>query len=340
MTAKNVCVLGATGAVGQQMIQCLEEASFPIANLKLLASKSSVGKTAKFLGEDIALQEAKDGCFDDVDIVLSAVENNIAKIWIPKAVEAGAVVVDNSSAYRLDKDVPLVVADVNPQDIEQNNGIIANPNCATIIALLAVAPLHKQATIKRMIVSTYQAASGAGMPGITELLVQQKAIAQGSDVPEPKAFVDQLAMNLIPDIGGIGDNFYTSEEMKMQNEGRKILHHENLRVNCTCVRVPIARSHSESITVEFENEMTPDMARDILADAKGVKLIDDVRNDDPKKRYPMPLYTSDQDLVFVGRIREDISAFEPSKSLALWCTGDQIRIGAATNAVKIAQHLI
>lgn len=340
MTAKNVCVLGATGAVGQQMIQCLEEASFSIASLKLLASKSSVGKTAKFLGGDIALQEAKDGCFDDVDIVLSAVENNIAKIWIPKAVEAGAVVVDNSSAYRLDKDVPLVVADVNPQDIEQNNGIISNPNCATIIALLAVAPLHKQATIKRMIVSTYQAASGAGMPGITELLAQQKAIAQGSDVPEPKAFVDQLAMNLIPNIGGIGDNFYTSEEMKMQNEGRKILHHENLRVNCTCVRVPIARSHSESITVEFENEMTPDMARDILADAKGVKLIDDVRNDDPKKRYPMPLYTSDQDLVYVGRIREDISAFEPSKSLALWCTGDQIRIGAATNAVKIAQHLI
>ncbi|MDO4841531.1 MAG: aspartate-semialdehyde dehydrogenase [Phoenicibacter congonensis] len=340
MAGKNVCVLGASGAVGQQMIQCLEEADFPIENLTLLASASSAGTVAKFKGEDITIQETKDGCFDGIDIVLSAVENPVAKAWLPKAVEAGATVVDNSSAYRLQDDVPLVIADVNPEDIEKNNGIIANPNCATIIALLALAPLHKKATIKRIVCSTYQAASGAGMPGINELLAQQKAIAEGREVDAPKAFVDQLAMNLIPDIGGIGENLYTSEEMKMQNEGRKILHHPELRVNCTCVRVPIARSHSESITVEFEEEMTPELARELLGAADGVKVIDDVKSDNAQERYPMPLYTSDQDLVYVGRIREDISALDPKKSLTLWCTGDQIRIGAATNAVKIAQHLV
>lgn len=340
MAGKNVCVMGASGAVGQQMIQCLEECDFPIANLQLTASASSAGKTAKFKGEDVEIIETTEDCFAGQDIVLSAVENKIAGQFIPFAVKAGATVVDNSSFYRLHDDVPLVVADVNPEDIAKNTGIIANPNCATIIALLAVAPLHKAANIRRMVVSTYQAASGAGLPGINELLAQQKAIAEGTEVPAPKAFADQLAMNLIPDIGGIGENLYTSEEMKMQNEGRKILHAPELRVNCTCIRVPIARSHSESITVEFENEMTREQALEILGKAEGIKVIDDVKNEDPKKRYPMPLYTSDQDLVYVGRIREDISAEDPAKALVLWATGDQIRIGAATNAVKIAQHLL
>ena len=339
MAGKNVCILGATGAVGQQMIQCLEESPLAVANLRLLASAKSAGKTCKFAGVDVTVEETNVDAFKASDIVLSAVESDISAEWSPKAVEAGAVVVDNSSHFRLADDVPLVVADVNPQDVANHNGIIANPNCATIIALLATAPLHAKAHAKRMIVSTYQAASGAGMPGINELTAQMKENAEGKEVSAPSAFVDQLAMNLIPDIGGVGDNAYTSEEMKMQNEGRKILHDAALRVNCTCVRVPIARSHSESITVEFENEITPDEAREILACAKGVKVIDDPLNANSQERYPMPLYTSDQDLVYVGRIREDISSVDPKRALTFWCTGDQIRIGAATNAVKIAELL-
>ena len=339
MAGKNVCILGATGAVGQQMIQCLEESCLEVANLRLLASAKSAGKTCKFEGEDVTVEETSIDAFKASDIVLSAVEGGISAKWSPKAVQAGAVVVDNSSHFRLAENVPLVVADVNPQDVKNHNGIIANPNCATIIALLATAPLHAKAHAKRMIVSTYQAASGAGVPGINELTAQMKEIAEGREVSKPSAFVDQLAMNLIPDIGGVGDNAYTSEEMKMQNEGRKILHDSALRVNCTCVRVPIARSHSESITVEFENEITPEDAREILASTKGVKVIDDPHNANAQARYPMPLYTSNQDLVYVGRIREDISAEDPKCALTFWCTGDQIRIGAATNAVKIAELL-
>ena len=339
MAGKNVCILGATGAVGQQMIQCLEESELAVANLKLLASAKSAGKTCKFKGTDVCVEETTEDAFAACDIVLSAVESDVSAEWSPKAVEAGAVVVDNSSHFRLHDDVPLVVADVNPEDAQNHNGIIANPNCATIIALLATAPLHREAHAKRMIASTYQAASGAGMPGINELMAQLKELAENKPVSKPQAFVDQLAMNLIPDIGGVGENAYTSEEMKMQNEGRKILHDENLSVNCTCVRVPIARSHSISITAEFENEISPEKAREILSAAKGVKVIDDPKNADAKSRYPMPLYTSDQDLVYVGRIREDISAENPKRALSFWCTGDQIRIGAATNAVKIAELL-
>ena len=337
MTGKNVCILGASGAVGRQMLTCLAESGLEISNLKLLASKKTAGRRVKFLGEELAIEQTREASFAGQDIVLSAVENDVAKTYAPKAAAAGAIVVDNSSAYRLDPQVPLVVADVNIKDAKNAEiGIIANPNCATIIALLAVAPLHFAATIKRMVVSTYQAASGAGMRGIEELEAQQKAIVEGHEIPASHAFVDQLAMNLIPDIGGVTDNLFTTEEMKMQNEGRKILHDDNLKVNCTCVRVPILRSHSESITLEFEDEMTPGRAREILNNAKGVRVIDDPTNDDAKKRYPMPLYTSDQDLVFVGRIRNDYSYSRPNHALSLWCTGDQIRIGAATNAVKIA----
>lgn len=340
MQEKNVCILGATGAVGQQMIKCLEEASFPISHLRLLASKSSAGKTCTFKGEKVAIEETCENSFEGADIVLSAVKNDVAKRWADVAVKAGAVFIDNSSAYRLDDNVPLVVADVNPEDAKKHNGIIANPNCATIIALLALAPLHKKVAIKRIVASTYQAASGAGKKGIDELTSQNKSLALGEDPQAPKVFQDQLAMNLIPDIGGFADNDFTTEEMKMQNEGRKILHANDLKVNCTCVRVPIARSHSISITAEFEEELSAEDARDILGKAAGVKLKDDPRNDDVLKRYPMPLRTSDQDLVFVGRIRQDISAENPSSSLSLFCTGDQIRIGAATNTVKIAQLLL
>ena len=336
MKQYNVAILGATGAVGQQMLQCLEEQEFPIANLKLLASARSAGKRVSFAGEDVVVEEARDEAFDGVDIVLGAAENDIARRFVPVAREKGCVTVDNSSAYRLDPDVPLVVPEVNPEDVAKHNGIIANPNCATIIALVAVNPLHKVGGIKRMVVSTYQAASGAGIGGLRELEAQMAAIGAGQPVGDPKAFAYQLVCNLIPQIGGFDAAGYTSEEMKLQNEGRKIMHLPELRVNCTCVRVPVMRSHSESITLEFEREVSVEAAREVLAAAPGVKLVDDPAN----LTYPMPLDTTDQDLIYVGRVREDISAAPGSHGLALWCCGDQIRKGAATNAVQIAKLLV
>lgn len=340
MTAKNICILGASGSVGTQMIECLEEQDVDVKNLKLLASKKSAGRCLLFKGEEVEIQEATENSFKDVDVVLGAAENDIAKRFVPIARDCGAITVDNSSYYRLDERVPLVVADVNDDDIAAHSGIIANPNCATIIAMLAIYPLHKLARAKRMIVSTYQAASGAGINGLKELEAQIKQIAEGKDGNlEHRAFDAQLAMNLIPQIGGFQDNFYTSEELKMQNEGRKILHDENLRVNCTCVRVPIARSHSESITIEFEDKIDITQAREALSHFKCIKLIDDIEDTEATNRYPMPLYSSNQDLVMVGRLRRDISSEEPNKTLTLWCCGDQIRIGAASNAVKIVKKL-
>ena len=335
MTKKyNVAILGATGVVGTQMRECLIEQDFPLGELKLLASARSAGTVVDFNGVPVTIEEARDEAVDGVDIVLGAAEDDIAKRFVPVAREKGCVVVDNSSAFRLDPDVPLVIPEVNPEDIATHKGIIANPNCATIIGLVAVNALHKAATIKRMVVSTYQAASGAGTPGLNELESQLKAIATDKPVPAPQAFAYQLAYNLIPQIGGFDEVGYTSEEMKMQNEGRKILHEPNLGVNCTCVRVPIERSHSESITLEFEGSLTPDQAREILKDTPGVKLVDEPS----VLKYPMPLDTTNQDLVYVGRIREDIS-LPAGKGLVLWCAGDQIRKGAATNAVQIAKLL-
>ena len=339
MKQYNVAILGATGAVGQQMLQCLEEQEFPVANLKLLASARSAGKRMTFAGEDVVVEEARDEAFDGVDIVLGAAENDIAKRFVPVAREKGCVTVDNSSAYRLDADVPLVVPEVNPEDIAWHKGIIANPNCATIIGLVAVNPLHKLGGITRMVVSTYQAASGAGVGGLRELEAQMAKVAAGEPVDEPKAFAYQLACNLIPQIGGFDEAGYTSEEMKMQNEGRKIMHSPELRVNCTCVRVPVLRSHSESVTLEFERDITLDEAREALAAAPGVKLVDDRAAASAHDRYPMPIDTSDQDLIWVGRLRRDISNPEAARGITFWCCGDQIRKGAATNAVQIAKLL-
>lgn len=335
MRSYNVAVLGATGAVGQQMLACLAEQDFPVGDLKLLASARSAGKVVQFKGEDVVIEKARDAAFDGVDIVLGAAENDIAKRFVPVAREKGAVTVDNSSAYRLDDDVPLVIPEVNPEDVAKHTGIIANPNCATIIGLVAVNPLHRLGGIKRMVVSTYQAASGAGVGGLRELEAQMARLAAGESVEDPKAFAYQLACNLIPQIGGFDEAGYTSEEMKMQNEGRKIMHLPDLRVNCTCVRVPVMRSHSESITLEFEREVGVEAAREALAAAPGVKLVDDPA----AQAYPMPLDTTDQDLIAVGRIREDVSAAPGAHGLTLWCCGDQIRKGAATNAVQIAKML-
>lgn len=337
MSDKVVAILGATGVVGTQMIQCLEERDFPVSRLVPLASKRSVGKTVTFRGEQVGVAEATPEAFEGVDIVLGAAGDAQARELLPEAAARGAVCVDNSHAFRLDADVPLVIPEINADDIANRpRNIIANPNCATIIGLVPTFPLHKAAGLRRLIVSTYQAASGAGMPGLRELERESAAIVAGEPVGATDPFAYQLAFNLIPQIGGFKDEAYTSEELKMQNEGRKIMHLPEVRVNCTCVRVPVMRSHSESITAEFDRPITPDEAREILSSAPGVKVVDDIDN----LGYPMPLDTSDQDLVYVGRIRRDLSAPDGVSSLTFWCCGDQIRKGAATNAVQIAEYLV
>ena len=333
MKTYNVAILGATGAVGQEMLKILMEKKLPINELHLLASARSVGKQLTLHGKTYTIEETTENSFKGIDFVLGAAENDVAKKFLPIAVKEGAIVVDNSSAYRLDDDVPLIIPEVNPEAIKEHHGIIANPNCATIIALVALAPLHKYAHAKRLVVSTYQAVSGAGVKGIHELDQQVQAILDGDEV-NAKTFQYQIAYNLIPQIGGFNENGYSSEEMKMQNEGRKILNCPDFAVNCTCVRVPVYRSHSESIMAEFENEIDVAKARELLSNAPGIKLVDDPQNN----LYPMPLDTTNQDLVYVGRIRKDLSNHE--HALSFWCCGDQVRKGAATNAVQILELLI
>ena len=332
----NVGILGATGAVGEQMRIVLEERKFPIKSLRLFGSERSAGKKIRFAGKDIEVQVASQEAFKGLDILLGAADNDVAKAFLPQAAQSGIYVIDNSSAFRLDPDVPLVVPEINPEDALSGSRLIANPNCATIIGLVAIAPLHKKARVRRLIASTYQAVSGAGIGGIKEL--EEQIQAEDATACERSVFPYPIAYNLIPQIGGFNDVGYTSEEMKMQNEGRKILHSPKLRVACTCVRVPIIRSHSEALTVEFEEPISPEQARELLKDAPGVKLWDDPA----AQHYPMPLLTSDQDLVYVGRIRRDLSAGpkKANRTLTLFCCADQIRKGAATNAVQIAELLI
>ena len=327
-----VAVLGATGAVGQEMISILQERDFPVGKLIPLASARSAGKTIKFKGEDVTIQLACDEAFQGVDIVLGAAENDIAKQFAPAIVAAGAVFVDNSSAFRMDPKVPLVVPEVNPEDVKWHNGIISNPNCSTIITITAVNALNKLSPIKAMTASTYQAVSGAGAGGPVELMGEVEALTKGESY-EPKIFPYQIAYNLIPQIGGEQFEGYTSEEMKMQNEGRKIMHLPELKVTCTCVRVPVVRSHSISVTCRFDKPVTVEQVREVVASAPGCKLVDDLAN----KQYPMPLDTSGQDIVYVGRIRPDLT---DECGISLWCCGDQVRKGAATNCIQIAELLI
>jgi len=332
MKQYTVAVLGATGAVGQEMIKILQERNFPVGKLIPLASARSAGKTVTFRGEEVTIQEARDEAFEGVDIVLGAAENAIAKQFAPAIVKAGAVFVDNSSAFRLDPNVPLIVPEVNPEDAKAHKGIIANPNCSTIITITAVNALNQLSPIRTMTASTYQAVSGAGAGGPIELMAEVEALREGKTY-EPKIFSHQIAYNLIPQIGGESFEGYTSEEMKMQNEGRKIMHLPELKVSCTCVRVPVVRSHSISVSCHFDVPVTVEQVRQVLADAPGVKLTDDLS----KKMYPMPLDTSDQDLVFVGRIRPDLT---DDNGICLWCCGDQVRKGAATNCIQIAELLV
>lgn len=332
MKLYTVAVLGATGAVGQEMIKILQERNFPVGKLKPLASARSAGKTLRFKGEDVVIEEARDEAFQGVDIVLGAAENDIAKKFAPAIVKAGAVFVDNSSAFRLDPNVPLIVPEINPEDAKNHHGIISNPNCSTIITVTAVNALNALSPIRTMTASTYQAVSGAGAGGPIELMNEVEALSKG-ETYEPKVFSHQIAFNLIPQIGGEQFEGYTSEEMKMQNEGRKIMHLPALRVSCTCVRVPVVRSHSISVSLHFDKHISVQEAREAIAKAPGCRLVDDLAN----KQYPMPLDTSNQDIVFVGRIRPDLT---DDNGLCLWCCGDQVRKGAATNAIQIAELLV
>ena len=332
MKMYTVAVLGATGAVGQEMINLLEERNFPVGKLVPLASARSVGKTIKFKGEDVKIELACDEAFEGIDIVLGAAENDIAEKFAPAIGKAGCVFVDNSSAFRLRDDVPLVVPEVNPEDVKWNKGIISNPNCSTIITVTAVNALNSIAPIRTMTASTYQAVSGAGAGGPIELMNEIEALREGKTY-EPKVFSHQIAYNLIPQIGGEQVDGYTSEEMKMQNEGRKIMHLPELKVSCTCVRVPVVRSHSISVSCHFDVPVTVEQVREAIANAPGCRLVDDLS----KKMYPMPLETSDQDIVFVGRIRPDLT---DECGICLWCCGDQVRKGAATNAIQIAELLV
>ena len=332
MKTYTVAVLGATGAVGQEMIKILQERNFPVGKLVPLASARSAGKTVRFHGQDVTIQEATETAFAGVDIVLGAAENDIAKKFAPDIVKSGAVFVDNSSAFRLDPKVPLIVPEVNPEDVKNHQGIISNPNCSTIITVTAVNALNAISPIRSMTASTYQAVSGAGAGGPIELMAEVDALREGK-IYEPKVFSHQIAFNLIPQIGGEQFEGYTSEEMKMQNEGRKIMHLPELKVSCTCVRVPVVRSHSISVSCHFDVPVTVEQVRQAIAKAPGCKLVDDLAS----KQYPMPLDTSDQDIVFVGRIRPDLT---DDNGVCLWCCGDQVRKGAATNAIQIAELLI
>ena len=332
MKQYTVAVLGATGAVGQEMIKILQERNFPVGKLKPLASARSAGKTLKFRGEDVTIEEARDEAFEGVDIVLGAAENDIAKRFAPAIVKAGAVFVDNSSAFRLDPKVPLIVPEINPEDVKDHHGIISNPNCSTIITVTAVNALNHDSPIESIVASSYQAVSGAGAGGPIELMDEVELLREGKPV-EPKVFQYQIAYNVIPQIGGEAFEGYTSEEMKMQNEGRKIMHLPELKVSCTCVRVPVVRSHSISVSLHFDKHISVKEAQEAIAKAPGCKLVDDLA----RKEYPMPLDTSDQDIVFVGRIRPDLT---DDNGLCLWCCGDQVRKGAATNAIQIAELLV
>ncbi|MCQ2373164.1 MAG: aspartate-semialdehyde dehydrogenase [Phascolarctobacterium sp.] len=338
MKKYNVAILGATGAVGGEFIRLIEERDFPFASLKLLASARSAGTVLKVKGVDYVVEEAKPESFDGIDIALFA-GGSISKTLAPEAAKRGAVVIDNSSTFRMDPEVPLVIPEINPEDIKWNKGIIANPNCSTIIMLMALKPLHDLARIKRIVVSTYQAVSGAGKEGIDELTDQVKAYAEGEEMIAkilPSASLAKhypIAFNLIPQIDVFLDNLYSKEEMKMVNETKKIFHDDEMRITATTVRVPVYRSHSESVNIEFEHDLELEDMRKAIDAFPGVQMMDDLEN----QIYPMPLYTSEKYDCFVGRLRRD---FSNPNTFNLWVVGDQIRKGAALNALQIAEVMI
>ena len=334
----NIAILGATGAVGQEFIRLFKERNFPFSSLKLLASAKSAGKKLQVCGKDYVVEEATPESFEGIDIALFA-GGKISEVLAPEAVKRGAIVIDNSSTFRMNPKVPLVIPEINPEDIAKHQGIIANPNCSTIIMLMALKPIYDISPIKRIIVSTYQAVSGAGKDGIDELFSETEAVFTGKEyVPNilpssglPKHY--QIAYNLIPQIDVFLENQYTKEEMKMVHETHKIFHDDTIQITPTAVRVPVVRSHAESIYIETEDIISVDKIKRAISDFKGVVLVDDVAN----QIYPMPLDTSDKTDVAIGRIRKDLFN---DKGISLWVCGDQIRKGAALNTLQIAEYII
>lgn len=329
----HVAIAGATGAVGTEFLRVLEKHQFPIASLRLLASERSEGKKLAFAGETFTVQRLTEDSFDGVQIAFFSAGASRSRQFAPAAVRAGAVVIDNSSAYRMDPQVPLVVPEINLEDAREHQGIIANPNCSTIIMLMAVAPLHRLSRIRRIVVSTYQSASGAGAQAMQELIDQTAAVLEGKEVT-PRVLPHQIAFNLFSHNSAINEWGYNEEEWKMIHESRKILHEPDLAITATCVRVPVLRAHSESINIEFaERRPSVQEAREALQAFPGVKLVDDRE----RNHFPMPIEASEREEVLVGRIREDVSN---PMALDLFVSGDQLLKGAALNAVQIAEGMI
>ncbi|MCJ7779118.1 MAG: aspartate-semialdehyde dehydrogenase [Sedimentisphaerales bacterium] len=330
----NLAIAGVTGAVGQEFLKILEERDFPFDSLKILASSRSAGKNIEFKGKQYIVEEMTQNSFSRVDIALFSAGASRSREFAPAAVQAGAVVVDNSSAYRMDPNAPLVIPEINPQKIKEHKGIIANPNCSTIIGIVPVWPLHKANPVKRMVVSTYQAASGAGTQAMLELENQTREILDGKK-PTCKAFPYQIAFNVFSHNSDLGPNGYNLEETKMVNETRKIFDCPDIAITCTCIRIPVFRAHCESINLEFTDTFTPDEVRDLLSTAPGVKVLDDREHN----RFPMPIDATGEDDIFVGRIRQDESMPE-NRGINIWVCGDQLRKGAALNAIQIAEKLL
>ena len=328
----HVAIVGASGAVGVEMIRTLERRNFPVGSLRLLASKRSAGKSLNFRGETLTIEELTPSSFEGVDIAIFSAGGGISKEWAPEAVKAGAVVVDNSSAFRLDASVPLVVPEINAQDALSHQGIIANPNCTTAITLMALYPLHQAFGVERVFASTYQAVSGTGAQAIVELENQVRQLSQGEDV-SPEVYPHQIAFNVLPHVDSFLAEGYTKEEMKLENEGRKIMHHPSFRASVTCVRVPVYRAHSIAISAEFQQPVDLQRAQDILSRAPGLDVVDDPQ----QNQYPLPLRASGRDHCQVGRLRVDCAL---DNGLCFWVAGDQLLKGAALNAVQIAELLV
>jgi aspartate-semialdehyde dehydrogenase len=332
MKSYNVAVVGATGAVGEEMLRILEQREFPVNKIYLYASHRSAGKEYLYKGETIKVEELKDSSFQGIDIALFSGGDEVSKHFAPLAVQAGTVVIDNGKYYRMNSIVPLVVPEVNPDDVGQHQGIIANPNCSTIQMVVALKPLYDAVGINKVICSTYQSVSGTGKEAIAELREQTQAIALNKEV-KISAYPYQIAFNVLPHIGSFGENGYSSEEMKMLSETRKILHAEHIKVSATTVRVPVYRAHAEDIHIETKKDISPEKVRELLKDFPGIKVLDEPA----QNCYPLSLYAEGKDEVFVGRIRRDL-VFEPG--LAMWVVSDNLRKGAALNAVQIAELLV
>ena len=327
----HVAVVGATGAVGVEMLRVLERREFPVASIRPLSSKRSAGKNVSFAGRNVVVEELNRKSFSQIDLALFSAGASVACEWAPIARDAGAVVIDNSSAFRMDADVPLVIPEINGEDVKQHRGIIANPNCTTAVALMAIYPLHRAFGVQRVFAASYQAVSGSGARAIAELEEQVRA-STNNQPARPEVYPHPIAFNVLPHVDSFLENGYTKEEMKMQNEGRRIMHHPEFRASVTCVRVPVYRAHSVAVSAEFSRPVSVEQAREILAKAPGLELVDEPS----RNRYPMPLDVAGKDNCAVGRLRRDC-AFE--NGLSFWVSGDQLLKGAALNAVQIAELL-